>query len=358
MYRLVSNIINFGVNQNSRAQDSKIKITNVTSLIASIVAFSYAMFFYFHIGSALATILNIVFSIVYALPLLLSYKGYYRASKILIFAAVMGHVVVLCTLIFTSASGFHYYYLLLPSCLFLMFDNKEKYEKLFAMVLGLILFFICENYNNTNPLVSLSVTAEKIIYSSTILIVMLEIYLVTYIFSNAITRNEDRLQQMASKDWLTGLNNRGMLVEIGQNLITISQRQNKPLSLLMLDIDFFKRINDNFGHIVGDQVIKQISQTLQSGIRASDTLARYGGEEFVIILPDTTSKDAFELAQNLRVLIENTPLITEEKKEIAYTVSIGVAQTSVKIDTLDELTRHADIALYQAKESGRNKVFL
>ena len=356
MYNYLVNIINFGINNTSRAQASKIKITNVTSLIASFVALSYALFFYIQIGSAIAALLNITFALVYALPLILSYNQHYRSAKILIFAAVMSHVFVLCTLIFTSATGFHYYYLLLPSCLFLMFGNEEKYEKLFAIVLGLILFFICEYYNNPAPLVEISTIAEKIIFSSTILVVMLEIYLVTFIFSNAVTRNEARLQQMATKDWLTGLNNRGMFVEIGQSLITQSMQQNKPLSLLMLDIDFFKQINDNHGHFVGDQVLKQISKTLQKGTRSNDTLARYGGEEFVIILPNTTSEESLELAQKIRVMIENTPLPREESKDIKYTVSIGVAQTSLKIDTLDELTRCADIALYKAKESGRNNV--
>jgi diguanylate cyclase (GGDEF)-like protein len=358
MNHLVLKIINFGVNETSGTQASKIKITNITSIIACIVAISYALYFHLQLYSPTAATINVIFAFVYALPLLLSSRQYFKASKILIFITVMSHAFVLSTQIFTSASGFHYYYLLLPSCLFLMFDDDEKQVKFFTMILGLALFFICENYNNPTPLVNISATAEKIIFSSTILVVMLEIYLVTSIFSGAITRNEHLLHKMASRDWLTGLNNRGMFVEIGHKLFSYSLRHNKPLSLLLLDIDFFKDINDSYGHVAGDQVLKQIAQTLQSGIRDSDTLARYGGEEFVILLPETTSSDALKLAQNLRELIANTPLITENQINIPYKISVGVAQATDQVDTLDELIHCADIALYQAKESGRNKVCL
>lgn len=358
MYQLVINIVNIGVNQSSGTQASKIKITNITSLIACIIAALYALYFQLQLDSSVAASLNIMFVVIYSLPLLFSYRQLYHAAKIVIFIAVMSHALVLSTVIFTNASGFHYYYLLLPSCLFLMFDDKEKYEKVFFMVSGVVLFFICENYHNAAPLVSISATAEKVIFSSSILVVMLEIYLVTYIFSSAITRNEQLLQKMATKDWLTGLNNRGMLVEIAQKLIEHALRYNKPLSVLMLDIDCFKNINDTYGHIAGDRVLKQIAQTLQSGIRASDILARFGGEEFVIVLPETASENAFEFAQNLRKLVENRPVVLDGNKKISYSVSVGVAQIGEKVDNLDELIRCADIALYKAKESGRNKVCL
>jgi diguanylate cyclase (GGDEF)-like protein len=358
MYPLVAKTINLGVNHASGTQASKIKITNIASLIACFVALCNAVYFHLQLGSPIAATLNVTFALIYCLPLIFSYLRYYQTAKILIFAAVMSHAFVLSTQIFTNATGFHYYYLLLPSCLFLMFSDEEKFIKLCAMGLGLILFFICENHINPTPLVNISATAEKIIFSSTILVVMLEIYLITYIFSRSISRNERLLQQMANKDWLTGLNNRGMFVEIAQNVLHYSKRYNKPLSLLMLDIDFFKQINDNYGHLVGDQVLKHIGQTLQSGIRASDTLARYGGEEFVIILPETACKEALELAKNLQALIENTPLKINDKQNISYKISVGVAEFTSEIDTLDELTNHADIALYQAKESGRNTVCL
>ena len=349
---------NLGVDQVSGTQASNIKITNITSMIACIVAVLYATYFQFQLGSSVAASLNLIFATIYCSPLLLSYRQLFRAAKITIFIAVMSHAFVLSTQIFTHASGFHYYYLLLPSCLFLMFDEKEKYEKILLMTLGLVLFFVCENYNSVAPLVSISETAEKIIFSSTILIVMLEIYLITYIFSNAITRNEQLLQKIATKDWLTGLNNRGMFVEIAQKLVKQAIRYKKPLSLLMLDIDYFKNINDTHGHIAGDQVLKEIAHTLQSGIRTSDTLARFGGEEFVIILPETASVDAFELAQNLRKLIENTPVLIENNEPIPCSISVGIAQIEATINSLDELIRCADIAMYKAKESGRNKVSL
>jgi len=358
MHHLLAKTINLGTGQVSTTQAAKIKITNIASVIACIIAVSNALFFYLQLTAPIAAGFNLLFAIVYSFSLLLSYLQQFRAANILLFVAVMSHVFFLSTQIFTSASGFHFYYLLAPSCLFLMFDDEQKSEKSVLMVLAVILFFVCEYNENPTPLVDISSTAEDIIFSSTILAIMLETFLVTFVYSRAITQNELLLKQVASRDWLTGLNNRGTFVELGQKQIEYSQRYNKPLSLLMLDIDSFKHINDNYGHVVGDQVLKKIARTLKDGIRASDTLARYGGEEFVIILPETTSADAFELAQKLRQSIEDTPSMTDTKNDITCRVSVGVAQIDQEVDTLDKLTNSADLALYQAKESGRNRVCL
>ena len=352
---LLSSIINLGVNQASGTQAFKIKITNIVSLLACLLPTLYALYFYFSLGSSFVATLNIFFVFVYSLSLLMSYLGYYRSAKIWLLVVLMSHVFILSTQIFTSASGFHFYYLLLPSGVFLLFDEEQKFEKSLLMTLGVILFFICDGYNNTTPLIDLSRAAEKIIFLSTILVVMLEIYLVMFVFSRAITQNEIMLKHIATKDSLTGVNNRRTFIEVGQELLEQARRYEKPLSLLMIDIDYFKKINDSYGHVFGDHVLKTVANLLNNNIRVCDTLARFGGEEFVIILPETTGEDAVELAEKLRVLIEHACISYEGEQTINCTVSIGVAQFDAEIENLNELINRADIALYRAKETGRNK---
>lgn len=284
------------------------------------------------------------------------YLRRHRAAKVWLFLAVMAHAFVLSALIFTSSSGFHFYYLLLPSCLFLLFDEDEKYIKPILMMIGLALFFLCDNYHYTEPLIVLSSTAEKIIFSSTILAVMLEIYLIAWVFSKAIAKNEMLLNELATKDPLTGLNNRRIFIEIAQELLVYAQRNNKPMSLVILDIDYFKSINDTHGHTAGDYVLKQVAAILEKRTRASDLLARYGGEEFVIALPDSNAADALSLMEQLRMAIESKVIETTTGNTVTCTASFGIAESTDNLNSLESLTHNADIALYQAKVSGRNKV--
>jgi diguanylate cyclase (GGDEF)-like protein len=128
------------------------------------------------------------------------------------------------------------------------------------------------------------------------------------------------------------------------------------VSLLMIDIDHFKSVNDRYGHPAGDRVLRDVARLLQEGVRTVDTVGRYGGEEFVAILPQTEMADARQLAERLRRAIE-AHVVKVPAGEIRVTVSIGVAKyPAVAIATPDDLVRAADQALYRAKEEGRNRV--
>lgn len=165
--------------------------------------------------------------------------------------------------------------------------------------------------------------------------------------------------QHATLDALTGLNNRRQFdVRLKQELST-AKRQEKPLCAIMLDVDFFKKVNDTYGHIAGDNVLKAVSGVIKSEIREYDIASRYGGEEFVILLPYTKIEEAYAVAQRLRIAVEKAeifpdPISTPELK-INVTVSIGVYQYT-QGDNAQTLYDNADKALYQAKTHGRNKV--
>ncbi|MDX1696340.1 MAG: GGDEF domain-containing protein, partial [Ketobacteraceae bacterium] len=166
---------------------------------------------------------------------------------------------------------------------------------------------------------------------------------------------QKKARQEANSDALTGVNNRRWLEELLLRTRGRPLEDLAPLSVIMLDVDHFKRFNDDYGHQTGDEVLKMVAQAMQSSLRPNDMVARYGGEEFVILLPKTRLKHSLQVAERLRRKVERTPINAEDKAIPGVTISLGVAQWQPGI-SLEALIGQADEALYRAKESGRNRV--
>jgi diguanylate cyclase (GGDEF)-like protein len=163
------------------------------------------------------------------------------------------------------------------------------------------------------------------------------------------------LQELAYYDPLTGLPNRRFFFEHASIIFEEVKRYEKPLSLLIMDIDHFKKINDTYGHDVGDVVLKTFADVLRGIVRKSDICARFGGEEFVVLLPNTNLEGARVLAERIRTTVaKNT--VEHGSIVIVFTVSIGISQYRKGMQSIDELIKEADSALYRAKEGGRNRV--
>lgn len=177
-------------------------------------------------------------------------------------------------------------------------------------------------------------------------------------FGGAIERARlfREVHKLATTDALTGLNNRRHFFELAELEMARVMRYRHPLSVAMLDVDHFKKINDNYGHLTGDQVLKEVAQICKREVRKIDILGRYGGEEIIILMPETTQLSAQQAMERLRQTIEATS-IDSIRGMITATVSIGMASL-LEEDTLDldKLIDRADQALYQAKKSGRNQV--
>jgi diguanylate cyclase (GGDEF)-like protein len=167
-----------------------------------------------------------------------------------------------------------------------------------------------------------------------------------------LRRANRRIQEIANRDGLTELPNRRYFMERLDGALKHAQRHARPLSVLIADLDHFKRINDRFGHAAGDAVLREFASLLQTEARAGDLPGRLGGEEFALILPDTTTAQAVQVGERIR-----TRLLALRPGEIDHvvTVSIGVS-TLHGHDTSDALLARADKALYDAKDSGRNRV--
>jgi diguanylate cyclase (GGDEF)-like protein len=167
-----------------------------------------------------------------------------------------------------------------------------------------------------------------------------------------------RLERLATHDELTGLCNRRKLKEILKREVERSRRYATELSLLMLDLDYFKQVNDTYGHDFGDLVIKDFGTLLLTALRSSDFSFRFGGEEFIILLPQTTLQGAVTVAEKIRELCQNT-IFANEHFHINMTVSIGISSyQNHHPQHYDDMICCADRALYQAKEQGRNRVVI
>lgn len=171
-----------------------------------------------------------------------------------------------------------------------------------------------------------------------------------------LERDKQALEHLATHDGLTGLFSHRMHYQRLREEFARSGRTGQPISLLLLDIDYFKQVNDRYGHLAGDLALKTISDLVVGTCRAMDIACRYGGEEITVILPETGTDAAMIAAERLRKIIEVQAFDFEDKQSIHITVSIGVATSSEHLASAAELTNAADRAMYRAKEKGRNRV--
>ena len=171
--------------------------------------------------------------------------------------------------------------------------------------------------------------------------------------------SEKKYRLLAITDPLTGLSNRRHFFEVAFVEFDRSKRYSKPISVIMMDVDHFKKINDNYGHQVGDIIIKSVADRLKTALRGTDIPARYGGEEFIVLLPETAKSDAQAVAERIRENIQSKAIDADGNLMI-ITASFGVSDYdgAIGYQTLEEVINSADKALYSAKNSGRNRVIV
>ncbi|MBI3393367.1 MAG: GGDEF domain-containing protein [Nitrospirae bacterium] len=171
-------------------------------------------------------------------------------------------------------------------------------------------------------------------------------------------RLHSKAVELASTDGLTGLANRRTFQVRLEEEIDRSERYQHPFTLMILDIDHFKKVNDTHGHPAGDVVLRELARLLKAAVRTVDFVARYGGEEFVILLPETGGTHSREIAERIRTRAAKTPVTLPDGKEISFTISLGVACYPSCGKAAADIVDRADQALYIAKQSGRDRVCL
>jgi diguanylate cyclase (GGDEF)-like protein len=163
-------------------------------------------------------------------------------------------------------------------------------------------------------------------------------------------------QHLAWKDELTGLFNRRRFVELANRELDLAQRSGQPIAVAVLDLDRFKHVNDQFGHAVGDTVLRAVAQAIVGALRSTDLLGRWGGEEFALVLPVTARSEALAVMERVTAAVRSLRIDAADGTTLMCTASIGVAPREHDGERLEDLVARADAAMYDAKSSGRNRV--
>jgi two-component system cell cycle response regulator len=207
-------------------------------------------------------------------------------------------------------------------------------------------------------LILVQMARSHAVIASTILIIAFVVLGVrTLVIQHRLVRAQDTLEFDATHDTLTGLWNRGVVIESLQKELQRSERSGDSLGVMIADLDHFKKINDSYGHLIGDVVLQEVARRLASCVRSYDSVGRYGGEEFLVVVPNCRAEDIVASGERLRRRIADLPIATTAGP-IAVTLSIGVVSAAIGNGSLNYLAllRMADDALYRAKFNGRNRV--
>ncbi len=325
-----------------------------TLLVIGLFLVLYALFVPF----APAILVHVIYFILsLSLYILLKYKRF----NIVRFCIFIFHLIQLTLAVFVwfpYDTGFNIYYFMVPMSAFIIMRYSNRIQRYFAVIfsfLALILYLLSEILPFDYYMYETSDQINRIFRGISILsILMPMIYIFTMIARrDFIVSNE--LKELASKDSLTQIYNRRILYKVGNDEFVKARNHSYFFTIVLLDIDFFKNVNDKYGHPVGDVLLKELTELITNNIRKTDIFARYGGEEFAILLGNTNHDEGYAIAEKLLSIIKNHVFVIDGN-QMSITVSMGLTQYTHDFDTFDEMMKTADNALYAAKENGRDQI--
>ncbi|XZG69180.1 GGDEF domain-containing protein [Chitinibacteraceae bacterium HSL-7] len=308
---------------------------------------------FFSLGQHILSLFNVAATLLWVLAYRLNRAGDHASASILLMSEVPVHT-VLCVLLLGWHAGFQYY--LLAAIPVILFNHQLKTLPL--VMISLLfggLYVVLDLFYGHSGHPTPAVTVDMLYYGN------LAVAVVALVVNSFYTRqasylNEKLLQKLAETDQLTGLTNRrGILPQI-EALRELHLRRQTPFSLILCDIDHFKRVNDRYGHACGDQVLQEVAALLTEQSRPYDAICRWGGEEFLLVLPDTSADGARAAAEHLRAAMTGT-VIAHDGEPLTITMTFGVAEHQSAHST-DQTVGRADDALYAGKTAGRNRVVL
>ncbi|MEW6997307.1 GGDEF domain-containing protein [Colwelliaceae bacterium BS250] len=348
-------IINLGTQLQPFAVANKIKITNVVVLFTVLISALYTVFYFFVLNAPVVAAINLAITLSYAASLLIMATGAIRGAKLWFFCVLMLQLWFCTNIYLTNASGFHLFYFLVPTGAFLLFELSEIKEKFALSTAAIILLFYCENTLNETPLIDLTAELNHRLYQSVIFFIMVEVLVVLTLFSKQIANNEANLIKQATTDPLTEFANRNYFFEVAGTALQLATHHNRPFSLILIDLDNFRDVNNRCGYLAGDIYIKHVAKSMAELCTSDDILARLGGQEFIIAMPEKTISEARKVANKLATALSIEPILTCD--EACYcTASMGISCGSSASDNIHLLISHADAALQRAKWQGKGRV--
>jgi len=344
-------------------RDSLIHVTKLGTIFTSIFFFGFALIYWFGDYSRLTVWVNLAAVLCSALGfIIITHSGKHRAAAHLVTFAIYLSTVGMMVISGGIHSSSVVWQVFVPIAAFIMAGLWTGLRWGAVCLITVIAAYILETAGITKFTgFEVNMFDRLIDLGGAILATSIAIWYSDRLKSRSLAQLEEAKAQLnyyATIDPLTNTFNRRHFLELSERKIKRTYATHGYASFLLFDIDHFKKINDQHGHIIGDQVLRGIAQTCVQHLRPNDVLGRFGGEEFVILLPETKLEDAKHIADRLRLLIANTPIETEIGS-INTTISIGVAvKEKATATSIDQLLSRADRAMYHAKQAGRNRVIV
>ncbi len=332
------------------------KFTYIINCISIGLLITFLLFYIFVTKTPLLTIQSLVcLAIFLYVFLLLKHKKFF-AAKIFLITGLFIQESSVVFFWFPKETHLNYFYFVVIPIAFFVGNFSIPRERVYMIVtsaLATILLILSE----TIPTVSLISLSDELIKTFNIISTMStmsSIVVVFYFYGKNLNVIHDKLHILANTDGLTNISNRRVLFEEGGKIFEACQKFNKNFTFIIFDVDFFKKINDQYGHLVGDDILKQMTKILLSNTRKTDILSRYGGEEFALLLKDTKPSSDTDLINDIISTIAAHPFELEDGQVINMTISAGITTYNGQFDSFVSVVQTADKALYQAKEAGRN----
>lgn len=308
---------------------------------------------FYELGASILAWVNVGSVLMFAFSFFLLRKKHNNLAVLLVFIELFGHAGLAVRMIGWE-SGFNYY-LLLVAPIIVTSNFRNTHSKLLLVVAVCFFYLMLDGViRDLTPVYSLSSTAINGLRYFNIVVTFVLLTYLSFIYMGMIKKAESQLQWAASTDALTGLLNRRRLGEIIEYEMTRSKREPRTLCFLLGDIDYFKRINDSYGHDAGDRVLVATSQALRSVVREQDSISRWGGEEFLIVLPNTTLESATLVGERIVALFQPLQVPVGEQN-VPVTMTFGLSSCH-QGESVEQAIARADAALYQGKSAGRNRL--
>lgn len=326
----------------------------VVSVVAGLSHTGF-IFLFHHVGVPVLALANVASVLIYVLAAILIRRGRLNTATLLVATEVLVHGVVATAMIGWDAGFHHYIVLILPFAVVSAYYRVSVRIAL-AVAVGLGYMGLDHLYRQAVPAVEVPAPLLGSLHYINLATMLAIMGVLASTYYRLVRHSERRLHELACTDPLTQLRNRRFTMEVAQHEAAVFERGGRPLSLLLGDVDHFKRINDQHGHAVGDAVLRTIACVLREGVREVDHVARWGGEEFLVLLPGTELDEAQQVAERLRANV-HALVEVDGQRELSLGITLGVAELQSG-ESIEQALMRADRALYEGKQAGRNRVVL